>query len=178
MYSLPKELREHVQFALQPGEQVVWAAQPIVSLVNRLTIPYFFFLAFALVFYAVFFTVAGWLFAMFPLMFVAIIAWTIWHHYYRMKHSVYVLTEHRALVVRPGARKSWQTIAWPLTADLIKERELRADGSGDLIFGYENNSSRNEGGNAAVPMGFFSVPELRCVEQLLLAVSAKDKESV
>ena len=41
--SLPEELHEQVVRAMQPGEEPVWAAQPVPTLVNQLSSPYIFF---------------------------------------------------------------------------------------------------------------------------------------
>lgn len=166
--SLPEELHEQVMRAMLPGEEPLWIAQPIPSLVNRLTIPSIFFTVFALFFSVLFVVMAGWVGVPFLLILIAIPAATPFLVRRRMQRTVYLLTARRALLLRPEGRRSWQTLAWPLAPGMVKERVLRADGSGDLIFGYEGGK---DGDSTAVPMGFFNLPELRRLEQLLMDIT-------
>ncbi len=166
--SLPEELHEQVMRAMLPGEEPLWVAQPIPSLVNRLTVPSIFFAVFALFFSALFVAIAGWVGVPFLLILIAIPAAMPFVIRRRMRRTVYLLTVRRALLLRPEGRRSWQTVAWPLAPGMVKERVLRADGSGDLIFGYEGGK---EGNTNPVPMGFFNLPELRRLEQLLMDIT-------
>lgn len=164
--SLSSELREQVLLAMLPDEMPVWAAQPVPTLVNRLSIPYIFFAVFALMISTLFVVMGGVSGLPFLLVLVGIPVAGVVQIYRRMKRTVYIISEHRALVVRPAGRKGWQTLAWPLTPGLVKERVLRADGSGDLILSYELGKG-TEGDIDAEPRGFFNLPELRRVELLL-----------
>ena len=167
---LSNELREQVLLAMLPGEQPVWAVQPVPTLVNRLSTPYIFFSGFALVFSTLSIVIGG-LFALpFLLVFTGIPVATLILIYRRMRRTVYVITESRALVVRPTWRNGWETMFWTLTPGLVKERVLRADGSGDLIFSYEISKDA-EGDYTSVPQGFLNLPELRRVEQMLAEVT-------
>ncbi len=166
--SLPEELHEQVVRAMLAGEEPLWIAQPIPSLVNRLTVPSIFFAVFAVFFSALFVAFAGWAGMPFLLIFIAIPTATPFLVRRRMRRTVYVLTARRALLLRPEGRKGWQTVAWPLAPGMVKERVLRADGSGDLIFGYEGGSDKDSN---PVPMGFFNLPELRRLEQLLMDIT-------
>lgn len=166
--SLPEELHEQVMRAMLPGEEPLWVAQPIPSLVNRLTVPSIFFAVFAVFFSALFVAMAGWVGVPFLLILIAIPTATPFLIRWRMRRTVYLLTARRALLLRPEGRKGWQTVAWPLAPGMVKERVLRADGSGDLIFGYEGD---RESDTNPVPMGFFNLPELRRLEQLLMDIT-------
>lgn len=166
--SLPEDLHEQVLLAMQPGEEPLWIAQPVPTLINRMSKPCFFFAGFAL-FLSTMFVVLGGL-AGLPMLVVLtgiplVMPWVIRR---RMKRTAYLLTQRRAIVLRPVGRNSWQSVCWPLEPGLLKARELRADGSGDLIFGYEGGA---DGETSAVPMGFFNLPELRRVEQFILEIT-------
>lgn len=173
--SLSEELREQVLLAMLPGEEPVWVAQPIPTLVNRLSIPHIFFAVFALMFSVLLIVLGGLVALPFLLVFTGIPVAGPILIYRRMRRTVYVLSETRALVVRPTWRKAWETMSWPLTPGLVKERELRADGSGDLILGYEVTKDA-EGDYSSVPQGFLNLPELRRVEQMLADVTLSTKE--
>ena len=168
--SLPEKLYEQVLRAMQPGEEPVLVARPKPTVVNRVSKPYIFFFVFAIFFDALFIICSGFAGLPFLLLFIGLPLWGIWYTYRQMQRTVYIITEQRALVIRATGRKGWQTLSWPLTAGLVKERVLRADGSGDLILGYE--TSRDADGDATtVPQGFFNLPELRRVEQMLMDIS-------
>lgn len=168
--TLPPELQEQVARTLLPGEQPVWVAQPIPTLVNRLTIPAIFFACFGVFFSALVFVVGGVVMLPFLCLLTGVPVATVFLIRRRMRRTVYVLTEQRAFVLRPTWRKGWQSYGWPLVPDMIKERELRPDGSGDIIFGYEKQ--RSDEHDTTVPMGFFNLPDVRKVEQLVLAVTS------
>lgn len=174
--SLSDELREQVVHAMQSGESPVWIAQPIPSMANQLSTPYLFFSGFGVFFSALVYIVAGLLniYMLFSLLFIGVAVGMVFIIRRRMKRTVYILTEQRAIVLRPtGVTKTggWQLIAWPLSAGLVKERVLRNDGSGDLIFGYEPKKSSED---TTVPMGFFNLPELRRVEQMLMDITPRN----
>ncbi|MBQ2380344.1 MAG: hypothetical protein II295_08160 [Akkermansia sp.] len=175
--SLSNELREQVVHAMQSGESPVWIAQPIPSMANQLSTPYLFFSVFGVFFSALVYIVAGLLniYMLFSLLFTGVAVGMVFIIRRRMKRTVYILTEQRAIVLRPtGVTKKggWQLIAWPLIAGLVKERVLRNDGSGDLIFGYEPKKSSED---TTVPMGFFNLPELRRVEQMLMDITPSSR---
>ena len=109
--SLPEELHKQVMRAMLPGEEPLWIAQPIPSLVNRLTIPSIFFTVFALFFSVLFVAMAGWVGVPFLLILIAIPAAMPFVIRRRMRRTVYLLTVRRALLLRPEGRRSWQTLA-------------------------------------------------------------------
>ena len=171
--SLSDEQREQVEHAMQPGESPVWIAQPIPTLANQLSTPYLFFSGFGVFFSVLVYIVAGLInpYMLFSLLFTGGTVSMVFVIRRRMRRTVYLLTEERALVLRPtGVTKKggWQVIAWPLSAGLVKARVLRRDGSGDLVFGYEPKKSSED---ITVPMGFFNLPELRRVEQMLMDIT-------
>lgn len=168
--SLPEKLYEQVLRAMQPGEEPVLVARPKLTVVNRVSLPYIFFLVFAIFFVSLWVFCSGFAALPFLALFIALPAGGVWYTYWQMQRTVYIITERRALVVRATGRKGWQTLSWPLTPGLVKERVLRADGSGDLILGYETSRDA-EGDSTTVPQGFFNLPELRRVEQLLLDIA-------
>lgn len=170
LVSLPEKQHEQVLRAMQPGENPVLVACPKPTVVNRVSQPYIFFLVFAIFFVALLVFCCGFTALPFLLLFIALPLGGVWYTYWQMQRTVYIITERRALVVRATGRKGWQTLSWPLTPGLVKERVLRADGSGDLILGYETSRDA-EGDNTTVPQGFFNLPELRRVEQLLMDIS-------
>lgn len=172
--SLPEKLHEQVLRAMQPGEEPVLVARPIPTVVNRVSQPYIFFLIFAIFFDALFVLCSGFSALPFLLLFIAVPMGGIWYIYWQMQRTVYIITERRALVVRATSGKGWQTLSWPLSAGLVKERVLRADGSGDLILGFETSRDA-EGDTTTVAQGFFNLPELRRVEQMLMGVAPAPK---
>ena len=167
---LPDELREQVLLAMRPGESPVWVARPIPTLRNRMSTPYIFFAVFGMMFSGLILVLSPHAVLSFSVLLVGIPFVFIWYIYRQMKRTVYVITEKRALVVRPVRRKEWETLSWQLTPGLVKERVLRADGSGDLILSYEVEKDA-EGDGQSVPRGFFNLPELRRVEQLLSEIT-------
>ncbi len=82
------------------------------------------------------------------------------------RRTVYVLTNTRAVVLKPSTWKRQRTLkGYVLVSDLIKEVVPRADGSGDIVFGYEERRSKN--GIYYVPKGFLAVPQMERVLEML-----------
>ncbi len=166
--------REALDAALCPGEHVRWAVRPLcrlhakelagiafvemvsaaflicpcilvylllvhppsASLVQQLLL---------LAFFSVFFLLGLW-FAMLPL-----------REYRRRQRTLYLLTNHRALVLSPG-----ETLAFPLRENMLRERICRPGGSGDLLFEGEEGDK-----------GFTHLPDLaRAHRELNAAVYA------
>lgn len=168
--SLPEKLHEQVLRAMQPGEEPVLLARPKPTVVNRVSQPYIFFLVFAIFFVSLWVCCVGFAALPFLVLFIAFPVVGIWRTYWQMQRTVYIITERRALVVRATGRKGWQTLSWPLDPGLVKERVLRADGSGDLILGYETSRDA-DGDSTTVPQGFFNLPDVRRVEQILMDIA-------
>ncbi len=57
--------------------------------------------------------------------------------YRRRRWTLYLLTNHRALVLSPG-----ETHAFPLREDMLRARVFRPHGSGDLLFEGESGFTR------------------------------------
>lgn len=170
---LPDELREHVLQAMLPGEAPVWVAQPVPTLVNQLSSPYIFFGCLGLFFFVLVSVLIGPInpYAFIILLLTGMAVGMVFLTRRRMGRTIYLITEKRAIVLRPSGlskKSGWQVIDWPLSPGLVKERVLRSNGSGDLIFGYEPKKSSED---TTVPMGFFNLPELRRVEQLLMSIA-------
>ncbi len=142
---MPRE-RELLDSNLRPGEHVRWATRPLcragakelatfafVELISAAFLvfpcilcyillvhpptssPVLQVLAFA--FFALFFLLGLW-FATLPL-----------REYRRRRRTLYLLTNHRALVLTPG-----EILAYPLNEHMLHSRICRPGGSGDLIF--------------------------------------------
>lgn len=80
--------------------------------------------------------------------------------------SVYVLTNRRALVLAPSLFLLHPTQKeYPLEGGLIREVREAADGSGDVVLGYEERHSKN--GVRYTPVGFMHVPQVRRVEEVM-----------
>lgn len=80
--------------------------------------------------------------------------------------TVYVLTNRRALVLTPSLFLLQPTQKeYLLEGGLIREVREAADGSGDVVLGYEEHHSKN--GVHYVPSGFMQVPQVRRVEAVL-----------
>ncbi len=55
------------------------------------------------------------------------------------RHTLYVLTNHRALISEPGLISSWSVQAYPLHEHMLRSRVCRPGGGGDLIFSCEGD---------------------------------------
>lgn len=158
--------RSMIQPFLQPGEKVIWSGRPARLRWFGLDNWHWLISAFALIWFlpsgaAVLLiwqraTRRGWeatldqvgpfvallgSTALFLAIVVALICWRIG----RLRRAVYALTDRRAITVERRV-KPRQTSA---TLDLVSrfETDIRADGSGDLVFGYRREYVDNgEGG--------------------------------
>ena len=79
------------------------------------------------------------------------------------RRTVYVLTNRRAIVLRPSMIRRRPTCrSFPLTHNLIKEvREYRKD-RGDIVMDYDEHHGRN--GTTLMPKGFLHVDNVRELE--------------
>ena len=117
---------------------------------------------------------------MIPFWMVAIgIPFGIWWNRKRMRHTTYVLTNQRAMVLRPNLFMSRVlTLSWPLSPTTVKSIKEYDDGSGDIVMGYKDYQVNDQ----PVPDGFISVPEIHRVNQILqeqiAAVSANTPAQV
>ncbi len=115
------------------------------------------------------------LFALFSLPFWLMGFWMFcqpWLQKRRMRHSIYAITNRRALVLEKRLF-SWNTRAFPLTASLVMERKGRPQGGGDLVFGQDIHHGRH-GSERRIPMGFLHLPDLHeALRQLDTALDAR-----
>jgi hypothetical protein len=169
-----------IEAELQPGERVLWAGRPRplrIMLQNGealvtglLAVAALFVLLFAFpvtsVFSFVFFGCG------FPWVFLFVLALPFYYFarpvadYLSAERTVYVVTDRRALIIRP--RLGGKTVQSYNRIGQIERRE-RSGGSGDLIFASETEA----GGRAARrvrtrKIGFIGIANVREVERLLL----------
>lgn len=84
------------------------------------------------------------------------------------RRTVYLLTNRRAVVLRPSEFRFRPTQKdYPLEHGMIKEVQEKGDGSGSLVFGYEVQQTK--GGENYMPVGFLHVPQLQRVRDILLS---------
>ncbi|MDO5465174.1 MAG: hypothetical protein Q4F40_09580 [Akkermansia sp.] len=84
------------------------------------------------------------------------------------RRTVYLLTNRRAVVLRPSDFRFLPTQKdYPLEHGMIKEVQEKGDGSGSLVFGYEVQQTK--GGENYLPVGFLHVPQLQRVKDILLS---------
>lgn len=85
---------------------------------------------------------------------------------YRVLHTVYVVTQKRAIVLQPSALLLRpETLTWWLDNQLVKEVTANPDGSGNIVFEYKRVHTKH--GYKDVPVGFISVPEVDRVYSIL-----------
>ena len=78
----------------------------------------------------------------------------------RMNRTTYVLTNQRAIVLRPNLFMSRaHTLSWPLSPATVKGTKEYEDGSGDIVMGFKDYQVNDQ----PVPDGFISVPEVHRV---------------
>ena len=85
-------------------------------------------------------------------------------HRARVLRTVYLITDRRAIVLRPSWRFTPQVVAWPLSPNMVKEYKERSHGVGDIVLGYKNY----EVNDRPAPDGFLHVPNVREVYDMLL----------
>ena len=79
------------------------------------------------------------------------------------RRTVYVLTNRRAIVMRPSMIRRRPTCRrFPLTHDLIKEVREYRKGRGDIVMGYDEHHGSN--GTTLMPKGFLHVDNVRELE--------------
>ena len=85
-------------------------------------------------------------------------------HYYAARAAVYVLTNQRALIQLPVfLSRTPRVRKFPVDASLVRSVRTRKDGSGDIVFGWDND----EDSPKVTPYGFMDVPDVRRVEAAL-----------
>ena len=87
------------------------------------------------------------------------------YRYFVAKRTIYAITNRRVLTIKPTF--SGKAVQSQTRFEQIERRE-RADGSGDLTFGTEIDPLRSRYRPRLRKIGFFGIPDVRRVEQLML----------
>ncbi|MEN3113134.1 hypothetical protein ACFONG_16210 [Uliginosibacterium paludis] len=179
--NLPQALQDRVRSELKSGESVMWAGQPNPNRFMRSGFKIWFFFipwtAFSLFWIAgaAGFEMphfdSGWsLFPLFGLPFLLVgiggLSAPLWLRR-RARFTVYVLTNRRAISI-DGA-KTITVKSYPASEIAGIERVERQDGSGDLILRTEYYRD-SDGDRQTRQHGFFSIDEVRSVENLVEAL--------
>lgn len=92
-----------------------------------------------------------------------------WRYKRRMERTVYVLTNRRVLVLEPGMLFGERMVAYPLQPNPVKKVHKKKDGSGDIVFAYEQRWKWHTRGSfrAPSPVGFLAVPQVEQVAQMI-----------
>ena len=181
---LPPEADRLVRDELRPGEQLVWAGQPLPRLFGRQSIALVIF-GIPWTAFAVFWVAAAGgitsharngnflsLFSCFPLFglpFVLVglgmLSSPFWMRRKAMR-TAYAVTNQRAIVFEGRAFGGIKVQSFMPDRLTSMTRTERADGSGDLVF--EQFQQRVGSGTNTVRRGFFAVERVRDVENLIL----------
>ncbi|MBQ8480485.1 MAG: hypothetical protein IJ503_08905 [Akkermansia sp.] len=91
-----------------------------------------------------------------------------WRYRWRMQRTLYLLTNHRAIVLEPR-RFRMRVRAFALHPDLVKQVVAEPAGHGDIIFARER---RWQFGARSIyyglsPVGFLAVPQVQRVAQMI-----------
>lgn len=167
---------------LDEGEQLLWIGQPIpwrtvlpywdslIGLAATLVMLFFILNFFGMNFVSI--PTGGFSFGtifllVFILSFVSI-AWMPVSEFVRAFGTVYAITDHRAIISKPGL--SGRTVQSFGAAD-VKSITRRGSSGGDVLFYQEEYRVRRRYGSASTryrDMGFFGVPDARHVEDLMI----------
>lgn len=96
-----------------------------------------------------------------------------WRYRWRMQRTLYLLTNHRAIVLEPR-RFRMRVRAFALHPDLVKQVVSEPQGHGDIIFTKER---RWQFGGRRIyygwsPVGFLDVPQVQRVAQMIAELTA------
>ena len=92
----------------------------------------------------------------------------------RRKRTLYVITEHRVLLLEPVLVFFSRTRMYPLRADMVQEVGVLPGGYGHIVFAYawdEMNGAREE--RVAKQVGFIDIPQVKRVQAVLEAAINK-----
>ena len=192
---LPDDVKQRVADELASGETVTWAGRANPT---RMMLPTLAIMLFAIPWtaFAVFWTgMAFWMtnqapqapgpvgpffsicFPLFGLPFIAVGIGMMSAPYWMRRlaaRTVYVVTNRRAILFQAGFQGMTVRSFGP---DQLKTmyRTERADGSGDIVF-REIGTITNDGDRQLNRLGFFGIPEVRYVEELLKTLAASEPE--
>lgn len=176
--------REWVESVLQPDEELLLVCKPQVRLWRGEYRPVAVFAVFWLAIVGTISTlVMGgvarqvheepllWLYPLFLLPFWCIgigMLTSPWRLRALDRRTVYLLTDKRAVVLRPSDFRFRPTQKdYELTHDLIKEVQQKNEGGGSLVFEFEERHSKS--GVHYVPKGFLHVPQVQRVAEVVRA---------
>lgn len=178
----PRQCRS-VQKVLQPGEQVLWAGQPVArgcfsSAADALgwygVVAIFVVIGFFLLYMAAgrdagcaeWIASCGWLLVSLSALVVpSVQGW-------QRRRVVYVITNCRAVVC------AGKTESWTLAPDMVVSNVKAADGSGNLVFAVRLNEDRSEIGDSLWnEYGFMGIRDVRMVEEILEKAVAERENS-
>lgn len=96
-----------------------------------------------------------------------------WRYRWRMQRTLYLLTNHRAIVLEPR-RFRMRVRTFALHPDLVKQVVTEPAGHGDIIFARER---RWQFGARSIyyglsPVGFLAVPQVQRVAQMIAELTA------
>ncbi len=176
----PRE-RAELEKALRIGESVCWATRPLLKRGVKEVLDYILLELFALCWLAFFaWFSCGFLFGLERvtcsallglfalLLFLALgifLASAPWRRRYRRAHTLYVVTNHRALISTPGYF-SWTLHAFPLWEHVVRFSIARPAGGGDLIF---TDDHPHKGAYDNFEHGFTFLPDLQLAHRELNA---------
>lgn len=109
---------------------------------------------------------------MLPFLVVAGITLTApWRLQRRKRHTLYLLTNQRVLVIEPVRLFGMRQLAYPLQPNPVRKTTYESDGRGDIIFGYEMrwNFRGRSICKTAEPVGFISVPQAKRIADMIAA---------
>ncbi|NLX09817.1 MAG: hypothetical protein GXY36_09195 [Chloroflexi bacterium] len=187
------EITRIVEPELFEDEELLWAGRPRPARLAMKSLPTFLFGGFWLMIVLFIFGVQGFVFysggfsprvfvgpgmcfgliiPFFLLIGVGMLLAPLWG-YYKGSRTVYALTDRRVIVIEPSWTTSVKSYG-PQDIDFI-ERRTHGDGSGDIIFAYEERRRRSRGAGGhyrtrtyTVPIGLFGIPDAFEVEALML----------
>ena len=177
-------LRQMVEDELDEGERIAWMAQPRPGRFALRALP-------AVVFgipwtaFAIFWMcgASGFempdfaegfdLFPLFGIPFVliglAMLLSPLWM-WRRAGRTIYAITDRRAILFGGGLTRNIRSFS-PASLGKLRRRQ-RSDGSGDIIL-YEETSRDSDGDTRRTSVGFFAIPDVRDVEQMLRELAAQ-----
>ncbi len=181
----PREL-ESVRRCLLPGEEIYWGTRPVARFRHgENCLLSVFLMAFASIFaYAALHgewepgttsggaVVGDVLFMLFAFVvggLGAALFLSPFFHHYRLRHTLYIITNRRALVVAPGRSR---TQAFELDDYMLRWRRVQKDAQGDLVFHEEGGRESFSG------VGFLNLPDVQLAERMLNeALAARQQHS-
>jgi len=194
---LPPELATTLRDELEPGEQLVWSAQPNPSALGRAMYPWgwsgWLFFGFAALWTCgatamiIIGNRAGWssqgkpanppplafqlFFPAVGLIFMGVglvIAWLPRRAGRAAAHTAYALTSHRIILVEGTRKGDSRNIIRYRTVDFDRvQRSERTDGTGNLIFEFVDLGYMMNGKQARRPRGIIGVDHIAEVERLI-----------